>query len=134
MKKSRITSSYGSYHGNVRSHVFHASGCQHYNCKNCIKQFNSITEAKQSLRTSVFSRYVVDSRICNRLVFCGFGGGFRLGYFLVFLTLRPSPWSVCPRTLSVWGLPLRVSAASSLISPLATLFSISSCALLTSKL
>lgn len=35
----------GKYNGNVKSHVFHAPGCQHYNCKNCIKSFNSIDEA-----------------------------------------------------------------------------------------
>jgi len=35
----------GKYHGNVKSHVFHAPGCQHYNCKNCIKVFGSIDEA-----------------------------------------------------------------------------------------
>ena len=46
--KSSKTASYSSYHGNVRSHVFHGPGCQHFNCKNCIKQFNSITEAKQA--------------------------------------------------------------------------------------
>ena len=46
--KSPKTTSYGNYHGNLRSHVFHASGCQHYNCKNCKKQFNNITEAKQA--------------------------------------------------------------------------------------
>ena len=42
------TSSSSSYHGNLRSHVFHASGCQDYNCKNCKKQFDNITEAKQA--------------------------------------------------------------------------------------
>jgi len=30
----------GSYHGNISSHVFHAPGCKHYNCKNCIKIFH----------------------------------------------------------------------------------------------
>ena len=35
----------GRYHGNVRSHVFHAPGCQHYNCKNCVKLFRSKDEA-----------------------------------------------------------------------------------------
>ena len=28
-------------HGNVRSHVFHAPGCMHYNCPNCTKVFLS---------------------------------------------------------------------------------------------
>jgi micrococcal nuclease len=46
--KSPKTSSSGSYHGNVRSHVFHAPGYQHFNCKNCTKPFNSITEAMQA--------------------------------------------------------------------------------------
>ena len=36
------------YHGNIRSHVFHGSGCQDYNCKNCVKPFNSISEAIQA--------------------------------------------------------------------------------------
>lgn len=35
----------GKYHGNIKSHVFHAPGCQHYDCKNCIKGFDSIDEA-----------------------------------------------------------------------------------------
>ena len=35
----------GRYHGNVRSHVFHGPGCQHYNCKNCVKLFRSKDEA-----------------------------------------------------------------------------------------
>ena len=34
--KSNIT---GVYHGNVSSLVFHAPGCKHFNCKNCIKIF-----------------------------------------------------------------------------------------------
>ena len=42
-KRNTITE--GKYHGNVRSHVFHAPGCQHYDCKNCVKGFNSIGEA-----------------------------------------------------------------------------------------
>ena len=35
----------GKYHGNVKSHVFHAPGCRHYNCKNCVQGFDSINEA-----------------------------------------------------------------------------------------
>lgn len=35
----------GIYHGNIKSHVFHGSGCQHYNCKNCTKVFRSKNEA-----------------------------------------------------------------------------------------
>jgi len=33
------------YHGNMKSRVFHHSGCQHYNCKNCIKIFKTRDEA-----------------------------------------------------------------------------------------
>jgi len=33
------------YHGNKKSHVLHASGCQHYNCKNCTVAFKSANEA-----------------------------------------------------------------------------------------
>jgi len=35
----------GVYHGNKKSHVFHGSGCQHYNCKNCTVVFNSVNDA-----------------------------------------------------------------------------------------
>jgi len=42
---NRSSSGSGSYHGNRRSHVFHGSSCQHYNCKNCTKKFKSISEA-----------------------------------------------------------------------------------------
>lgn len=35
----------GSFHGNVNSHKFHRSGCQHYNCKNCTAIFGSRAEA-----------------------------------------------------------------------------------------
>ena len=35
----------GQYHGNIKSHVFHAPGCRHYNCKNCVRIFNSRDEA-----------------------------------------------------------------------------------------
>lgn len=37
----------GKYHGNFKSKVLHAPGCQHYNCKNCSARFRSITAAKQ---------------------------------------------------------------------------------------
>ena len=33
------------YHGNVKSKVFHRTGCQHYNCKNCISTFRAPDEA-----------------------------------------------------------------------------------------
>lgn len=45
-KKSKIkTALTGQYHGNISSHVFHAPGCKHYNCKNCVKIFNSRDDA-----------------------------------------------------------------------------------------
>ena len=37
--------SVGSFHGNVRSQVFHASGCKHFNCQNCIQKFSTRAEA-----------------------------------------------------------------------------------------
>lgn len=33
------------FHGNVKSHKFHNSGCRHYNCKNCVKVFNTRQDA-----------------------------------------------------------------------------------------
>lgn len=33
------------YHGNVRSHVYHAPGCRDYDCKNCTTRFNSQEQA-----------------------------------------------------------------------------------------
>ncbi|MDA3835076.1 MAG: thermonuclease family protein, partial [Spirochaetales bacterium] len=42
--KSQVTHS-GNYHGNLKSHVFHGSSCQHYNCKNCRKSFSSKSQA-----------------------------------------------------------------------------------------
>ncbi len=33
------------FHGNIKSHVFHAPSCRHYNCKNCVKSFDSRKEA-----------------------------------------------------------------------------------------
>lgn len=38
----------GIYHGNVKSHVFHGSGCQHYNCKNCTMVFRSKNDAMKA--------------------------------------------------------------------------------------
>lgn len=35
----------GKYHGNQSSHVFHQSSCKHFNCKNCVVEFNSREEA-----------------------------------------------------------------------------------------
>jgi micrococcal nuclease len=35
----------GPYHGNLRSHVFHAPGCQHYDCPNCGAEFESAADA-----------------------------------------------------------------------------------------
>ncbi|MBN1253945.1 MAG: DUF4124 domain-containing protein [Deltaproteobacteria bacterium] len=29
------------YHGNIKTHVFHQPGCQHYHCKDCIVKFSS---------------------------------------------------------------------------------------------
>ncbi len=29
------------YHGNIRSRVFHQSGCRYYNCSNCTVEFTS---------------------------------------------------------------------------------------------
>jgi len=36
------------YHGNVSSHVYHAPGCQHYNCKNCTEVLHSKEEAEKA--------------------------------------------------------------------------------------
>ena len=33
------------YHGNISSKVFHHSGCQHFNCKNCTVVFHSREDA-----------------------------------------------------------------------------------------
>lgn len=35
----------GAYHGNQRSHVFHCSSCRHFNCKNCVVEFDRREEA-----------------------------------------------------------------------------------------
>lgn len=35
------------YHGNSKSKVYHAPGCQHYNCKNCTVVLNSKEEAER---------------------------------------------------------------------------------------
>ncbi|WP_136798701.1 thermonuclease family protein [Desulfosediminicola ganghwensis] len=37
-----------AYHGNVKSHVFHAPSCRHYECKNCVQSFGSRQEALDS--------------------------------------------------------------------------------------
>ena len=36
----------GVYHGNRESRVFHAPGCQHYNCRNCTVPFATVAQAK----------------------------------------------------------------------------------------
>lgn len=36
------------FHGNVRSRVFHAPGCRHYDCKNCTETFPSREAALKS--------------------------------------------------------------------------------------
>ncbi len=41
----RYEATEGLFHGNVKSHVFHSSSCQHYNCKNCIQEFSSRSAA-----------------------------------------------------------------------------------------
>ena len=46
--RTNVSAGTGLYHGNIRSHVFHGPSCEDYNCKNCIKQFDSIMEAKQA--------------------------------------------------------------------------------------
>jgi len=35
----------GQYHGNTKSYVLHAPGCQNYNCKNCTAMFSSVADA-----------------------------------------------------------------------------------------
>ena len=40
--KMKIAAAAGSvFHGNVKSHVFHRPGCQHYYCKHCVAEFPS---------------------------------------------------------------------------------------------
>jgi len=46
--KSQTISTDGSFHGNKKSHVFHAPGCKHYNCKNCTEIFSSQDEASKA--------------------------------------------------------------------------------------
>ena len=36
----------GPYHGNARSKVYHAAGCQYFDCKNCTVELASAEEAK----------------------------------------------------------------------------------------
>lgn len=38
----------GPFHGNVRSQVFHQSGCRHFNCKNCVEVFKTKQAATQA--------------------------------------------------------------------------------------
>ena len=38
----------GIFHGNVKSRIFHAPGCQGYNCKNCTESFPSREAAIQA--------------------------------------------------------------------------------------
>lgn len=38
----------GGLHGNSNSHVYHNSGCQYYNCKNCTSNFSSSEEARKA--------------------------------------------------------------------------------------
>ena len=47
----------GVYHGNIKSHKFHQPGCRAYNCKNCVRGFNSREEA--------ISAGYSPCRICN---------------------------------------------------------------------
>ena len=42
----QFVASVGPFHGNLRSKVFHAEGCQHYDCPNCRMSFASIMEAE----------------------------------------------------------------------------------------
>ena len=42
----KLLASVGPFHGNVRSKVFHAPGCQHYECPNCRTVFTSIADAE----------------------------------------------------------------------------------------
>jgi methylphosphotriester-DNA--protein-cysteine methyltransferase len=37
-----------SYHGNVRSKIFHRAGCRYYNCGNCVAVFATRQEALQA--------------------------------------------------------------------------------------
>ncbi|MCP4746486.1 MAG: thermonuclease family protein [Desulfobacteraceae bacterium] len=39
--ENRHNSPAGAYHGNSKSHVFHASTCRYFNCKNCTVVFHS---------------------------------------------------------------------------------------------
>jgi len=41
-----ILAASGPFHGNLRSKVFHAPGCQHYDCPKCRQPFSSISEAE----------------------------------------------------------------------------------------
>jgi micrococcal nuclease len=45
---TQLLASVGPFHGNLRSKVFHAPGCQHYECPNCRMSFASIAEAESA--------------------------------------------------------------------------------------
>jgi endonuclease YncB( thermonuclease family) len=45
LASSLPSSSSRSYHGNIKSHVLHSPGCQHYNCTNCTASFSSVDSA-----------------------------------------------------------------------------------------
>lgn len=36
------------YHGNIKSHIYHAPSCKYYNCRNCVAVFKSEQEAKDA--------------------------------------------------------------------------------------
>jgi micrococcal nuclease len=44
----------GSYHGNLSSKVFHASDCQYYNCKNCLK---ILQDRESAIKSAIKSGY-----------------------------------------------------------------------------
>ena len=46
--KSTVEGGPGIYHGNVKTKVLHAYGCQHYNCKNCTSIHHSLDSAIKS--------------------------------------------------------------------------------------
>ena len=41
----RYAATSDGYNGNVKSHIFHVSSCQHYNCKNCSRNFSGRSAA-----------------------------------------------------------------------------------------
>src|SRR4029453_18892220 len=42
----QLVAAVGPFHGNLRSKVFHAPGCQHYECPNCRMSFTSVADAE----------------------------------------------------------------------------------------